>query len=327
MGKGNVIDSYRWLTIVGYIASILTIAQTIVFLSGIQEGQPIELIVVVISILLCIVALSILLVNAQIKNEKLIYSQGKVEQKLKIFELSLEATIKNAHNINHQLRQISMDFYYPLVFEEENETDREEAETEVLTEEESEGDNLIDGIDIKTMEHKFRAFLQNYTENIRDSFNVLTQDRCSVYISLIDNRGEDWFVKTFYRDPLSYRERTSIDLKTPEYNTKTFTPFKIIVDKKQNVFACDNCITYPNFSDRNDDWQNYYNACLTIPIRLRLKKKDEYIVMGFLTVDNKMGGLTTKTAVELLCSYSDSLYLPLCMFMDLKNFISEENYE
>ena len=239
----NTPNSDRWLVIAGYIASILTIAQALVFFSRVPEGNSIELIVLVTAILLCIVILSILLINSQIKNEKLISSQDKIEKKSKTLKLSLETTIKNAHNINHQLRQISMDFYYPLVFEEENETENtcfieEKKEDDKLLEEKYEIDdddtnnlNLLYNLDIKKLECKFRAFLQYYTENIRDSFTVLTQDRCSVYISLIGNQGEDWFVETFYRDPLSYRERTSIDLKMKKYNTKIFTPFKVITDR------------------------------------------------------------------------------------------------
>lgn len=92
------------------------------------------------------------------------------------------------------------------------------------------------------------------------------------------------------------------------------------------VFACDDCSNYSNFCDRNDNWNIYYNSCLTIPIRLRVnKKKNRHHIIGFLTIDNKEGGLDNEIAKDVARSYADILYMIICMFTINDSLIINEN--
>ena len=309
---GNL-NSNRWIAVIGYIASILSIVQILIFFIMTSMKDPTikdniwYLISYQSAIILCIIALCVILVNSQVKNEKLV-NESKIfseERNVVLSEIKeknqiIQTIAKINHNLNHQLRQTTAELYRNLFFDEEN----------------------ID-LNLESIENKFRGFLQTYTTNIKEAFDVFTGDStCAVYITLIKVNNNSYIAETFYRDSISYRERTNIDLFYPEYKIEEFTPFKLILDKRKGIssFACDDCLKFENFSDRNENWNKYYNACISVPLRIRESKKDnQHKYIGFLTVDNKIGKLENKDSINLLCSYSDLLYTPFSIFIDLKN--------
>ncbi len=310
------LNSNKWISIVGYIASLLTIGQTLVSLILLSANQqpmnsnsPLwQQIISLGAVLLCIVSLCIILVNSQIKNER-------IGQELKAIEndkISLSNDLKERndiisslsqinHNINHQNRQMLYELYEELY-----------ADTHQLSK-------------IEVLNNKYRGYLQNFTSNVKSAFDTITKDKsCAVYISLLKECNGDFFVETAYRDPTSYTVRNNLDMQMPSYNINNFTPFKHILSETNNdtYFACDNCKDYRNFCDRNDDWLDFYNSCLTVPIRARMDKStNTHNYIGFITVDNRYGRLNNKDAINLLCSYADTLYMNMNIMIDLINMV------
>lgn len=325
----HTINSSRWLSIVGYSASILTIVQSIVFLvlsSVKSKSSTVDFWTntsLLMGVLLCVVALMILLINSQVKNEKLSFELRTIEKDIAPIRIQLPEIIKYTHNINHQLRQTIDDFYYMDPYDEINDEDITNvniAEEEVCNTE----------IYLSSIEHKFRGFLQSFTTNVKGAFDSLTGSSSnSVYITIITSLDDnDCFVETFYRDPISYPRRSKIDaLMKDEYNVNEFTPLKILMNNNSlpTCFACDDCLQYYNFSDRHDSWKEFYKACLAVPIRVRKDKSiNEYRYLGFLLVDNNEGKLDNIVAKELICAYADVLYTPIVMYLDAKNELKYE---
>lgn len=318
----QTITTNGWLTLIGLISSIATIVQVIINLAlqGESNTNTIQTWITFGTVLTCIITLSVILVNAWIRNGKLnsLIAIAKddvdrivTDNKNKI--ATIKALAKYNHNINHQFRQMEFEIYNMLFSSDVNNPGKE----------------------LATIASKFKGYLQNLTANVKGVFDVLTNDNsCSVYISGIKidvcrtESGEQdrLLVNTIYRDPTSYRERTNIDMITPDYSVVDFTPFKMLMDRslKCTSFACDDCSKYSNFRDRNHNWNKYYNACLCVPIRVRINKaKNEHQEIGFLTVDNQKGGFENENAINLLCSYADILYMSWSMFSDLNNVLNK----
>lgn len=168
------LNSNKWISIVGYIASLLTIGQTLVSLILLSANQqpmnsnsPLwQQIISLGAVLLCIVSLCIILVNSQIKNER-------IGQELKVIEndkISLSNDLKERndiisslsqinHNINHQNRQMLYELYEELY-----------ADTHQSSK-------------IEVLNNKYRGYLQNFTSNVKSAFDTITKDKsCAVYI-------------------------------------------------------------------------------------------------------------------------------------------------
>lgn len=308
------INSNRWISIVGYIASFLTIGQTLVSLillsadnQPMNDASPIwQQLISLGAVLLCVVSLCILLVNSQIKNEKIRQEiktindeKITISNNLKERDDIISSLSQINHNINHQNRQMLYELYEEL-YEESHQVAK-----------------------ISVINNKFKGYLQNFTSNVKSAFDVITKDKsCAVYISLLKERNGDFCVETAYRDPTSYTVRNNIDMQIPLYNTNNFTPFKYILSETNNdkYFACDNCKMHRNFCDRIDNWSDFYNSCLTVPIRARINKNtNTHNYIGFITVDNRYGNLNNKDSINLLCSYADTLYMNMNIMIDLIN--------
>lgn len=185
---------------------------------------------------------------------------------------------------------------------------------------------------IPEIKSSFKEFLQFFISNVKEFFDVLTGDSNSVYIAFILDSVEDdnFKVFTYYRDPISYRSRSYIDNKKKEYLTSNFTPFKTIVDptNTNDIYICDDCKNENGYIDRIDDWNRYYNACLTVPIRMPLSNVSEnnkFVYFGFITVDNKKGGYKNLQAVEALNSFADNLFNAFSFYNDLITYYNECN--
>lgn len=305
------------LDIMGFIASLATLASMVMFFIRSDDDKYFYL-AFYGGCLFCVITLAILLIKERNRNNRLLVESGNrkdeiLAQKNILGEASkklsgFEHIVQHTHNISHQGRQISFRLYNVI--------------WELLSVKE------YDESEIKALQYKFDNALINILSNIRDSFIILTGTRnCSVYISLIDMEKsnfakEEFFVKTKYRDPLSYRKRRIIDDDHQSFDVKHFTPYKELLDVNANIsyFAEDNCMDRPNYTDIIDDWNKYYTACLSIPIRLRSSDSSSgrVNILGFLSVDNKSGSLNNNLAIELLCNYADQLYILLAMYEDCK---------
>lgn len=323
-------NSFSWINVIGYIASFLTIIQVVIYivlLPGDSNGENLwQLVIYQSAIVACVISLCTLLARSQYKiyiANKQIYlfqdEKRKIEKEIELKNRIIETLSTNNHNITHEVRQIQYKLYKYFI-----------NELLVFNIKENDEDD-VDFIDIfkkdETDNYELKDFLSFFTTNVKNSFDCLTGNTCSVYITIFDDKNKQ-LVHTYYRDPLSYTERTNIDLKYPVYDINLFTPFKYIMNKHtiNTVFACDDCSNYSNFCDRNDNWNIYYNSCLTIPIRLRVnKKKNRHHIIGFLTIDNKEGGLDNEIAKDVARTYADILYMIICMFTINDSLIINEN--
>ncbi|WP_299249614.1 hypothetical protein [uncultured Aquimarina sp.] len=232
---------------------------------------------------------------------------------IEYYKKSLNIHSTTNHNINHSLRQLLNDCYEAIV--------------------KTEFERYIE------INAKFFQFLQFLTTNIKENFDVLTKNSCSVYILLVEEdeqNEENFLVNTLFRDPISYPKRDLIDKDFDNfYYANQFFPLQQILDESNNVdhFVCDNCITHKSFYDRIQDWHDYYKSMLCVPIRKFIgieeesgERVDYYRTIGFLVVDNFEGNLDNKIAIEQLKGYSDQLYHLFIIFTHLeKLFYDTQN--
>lgn len=73
----------------------------------------------------------------------------------------------------------------------------------------------------------FEKFIHYMVTNIKQVFDVLTNDSCAISIKILD---KELIVRTYVRDHISYRERSEIDRHLPKYNCQQNTAFKNILD-------------------------------------------------------------------------------------------------
>ena len=123
---GNL-NSNRWIAVIGYIASILSIVQILIFFIMTSMKDPTikdniwYLISYQSAIILCIIALCVILVNSQVKNEKLV-NESKIfseERNVVLSEIKeknqiIQTIAKINHNLNHELRQTTGELYRNL---------------------------------------------------------------------------------------------------------------------------------------------------------------------------------------------------------------------
>ncbi len=162
----------------------------------------------------------------------------------------------------------------------------------------------------KSSIEKFFFYL---VENIKELFDILTKDKCSVCIKLIipGSSDNDFLVRTYQRDSVSYRERSKIDASIPEYHHFENYAFKVIMDgKSPDVYFIQNDLAnYKPYFNANENFEKYYNACMVVPIRIITKLLDDgrykSVVLGFICVDNLKGGFDEEISLNLLASFSD----------------------
>lgn len=180
-------------------------------------------------------------------------------------------------------------------------------------------------VDYERTNEMFYLFLLN---NIKTIFDILTDDKCSACIKILEegDSENEIMVRTFMRDSGSYRERKSSDKSICQYPYYENTAFKRIFspDIPDGYYASDDLASERTYINMNKNWRKYYNATLVCPIRLesisdRKLVLNEYSVIGFICIDNFKGGLNNHTSVQLLAAISDSLYNHFSLFNELKN--------
>jgi len=247
----------------------------------------------------------------------------ELNEKINYLEKSINTLATTNHNINHSIRDVYSKLYNNILGEPDIELSEDDSDEVV-------GRKLE--LAISESKASYKSFLQLFLSNIKKFYDDYTGEDCSVYISLItDQLGttDNFYVTTYYRDPISYQKRSQIDKKHPEYLTNDFYPFKHILSSEvpDAIFANDDCIHTLSFRDRINNWDEYYNSIIAVPIRKSEKNfVSGYSNIGFLVVDSKNGKLNNNVAVETLKAHADVLYHLFILFDDMSELIGT-NFE
>lgn len=222
------------------------------------------------------------------------------------------------HNILHYYRNILASLDYTIR--------RYQTEPDNLTKE-----------DCNKILRAFDSFLQTLLTNISHYFGHLTNDKCASCIKIINS---DHKIKTFYRDPISYRLRKISDYISDGrhfiYHVSDNFAFDVIIDDKfkQTTYICDDLKQAKSqgmYKNINQDWEKYYNACAVVPIRIRSSPSDEpgdqAKHLGFLCVDNFKGGFETRETKDFLSGFGDILYNLLEKYDQIVSLALEKGIE
>jgi hypothetical protein len=158
---------------------------------------------------------------------------------------------------------------------------------------------------IGNREQSLKMFLLYMLSNIKEAFDIITDDECAACIKMIDNQE----ITTFMRDPVSYRSRDGAPSKYPYYEN---TAFKNILSNRRPdlYFLSNNLPSEKTYVNGNPHCNRDYLATLVVPIRLVLNKQGESQIIGFICVDNFKGNFTEKLSVDTLAVFAD-LSFPL----------------
>lgn len=95
--------------------------------------------------------------------------------------------------------------------------------------------------------------------NIKEVFDVLTGDECSVSVKLVDFEKNEYYIRTFLRDPITSRERSGADQKLPKFPYNQNTAFYNILDPNcpNSFFLCNDLKNKENYFNCNINWRNF----------------------------------------------------------------------
>lgn len=209
--------------------------------------------------------------------------------KLRISQLEQSQVVisKVIYNINHQARNLILKINKDLI-----DSDFSERHTRNLS---------------------FQKYLVFLMDNIKEIFDVLTDDQCSVCIKIIvpGEYPELTTVKTHYRDSISFRERKLIDSSMQSFPYYENTAFKQIIQDpyKNPCFICNDLKKESGYLNMNKNWYKYYNASMVVPISLTLSKEEERMILGFICIDNMKGGFEEKIGRNIISAIADLNFL------------------
>ena len=184
---------------------------------------------------------------------------------------------------------------------------------------------------LENLNKHFNNYTSTLTSNIKDIFDQLTDDVTAVSIKMFlpPTDGEDghYFedieVETIERDNVSKRKRQGTDKSLPTYPAYGNSAFIELFDDHGNFyFACDNLKSKEKYVNLNENWKDFYNACLVTALVVSKEYMDEdSTLVGAITVDNFSGGLDNKVAIETLSGISDLFALTFLRYNNLQKTI------
>ncbi|MBU5635909.1 hypothetical protein KOM00_04105 [Geomonas sp. Red69] len=154
----------------------------------------------------------------------------------------------------------------------------------------------------------FKQFMLFCMTNIKELFDIMTKDDCSVCIKVVINDSE---VKTFIRDPVSYRIRKDADARLPVFPIHGNSAFDMLTGVNPKNYYLSNSLNQEDeYTNLNKNWKKSYNASLVVPIRISYKEENgaEYRVIGFLCVDNMKGGFDHDICLNYLATIGDLFF-------------------
>lgn len=191
--------------------------------------------------------------------------------------------------------------------------------------------DIVQARDISGYQRKNEMFYLFLLDNIKNIFDILTKDNCSVSLKIIDqNDQNDIIVRTFMRDSSSYRERKNSDKTMYSYPYYENSAFKDILSDNNNIsyYVSDNLSNETTYINVNQNWKEYYNATLVCPIRVEVNVSEdgdlEYSIPGFLCIDNMNGNLNNARCINLLASLADILFIHWYIYDSVKCTLDEK---
>jgi len=170
--------------------------------------------------------------------------------------------------------------------------------------------------------------------NISNALGVMTGDTCAVCIKLL---SKDKKVKTFFRDPVSFRERRPYDFKNNNelfiYDVADNYAFKHIHSEtlSANYFACDDLYAHPGYTNSNSSWKKLYCATGVAPIQADLKgappTNNDKDIVGFLCCDNRRRGFEDASVKDFILGFGDLLYRLIVTYSNLCMIAEKENFQ
>ncbi len=271
----------------GLPGSIATIAMSV---PPLLKGDWIPLNTSVLVLALSTITLICFFTIFALKNNKLYKDYCDAPRKIRGLEEDIESIskaqhkiVQTFHNFSHAYRKIAVTLHNDLT------------------------DNS--GLRFEQRKGMFHGFLTLMITNIKEVFDTLTGDDCSVCIKLLetDNR-----VGTLMRDTVSERERSDAARHIKKYHYQDNTAFDQILDKRHPLtyFYCNDLQNLgSSYKNGSKFWEKHYNACLVAPIRFVLSSDDngyeDARVIGFICVDNFKGGFNGNVTRDTLASYAD----------------------
>jgi len=155
------------------------------------------------------------------------------------------------------------------------------------------------------------TYLHSFTSCLQSFFSQMTGEKCSVTLKITKTIDGVNYVRTLYRDPMSLQKRQQNDRKSDGtlivYRVEDNSGFKAIINNKipNDGFYCDNLSRLEYYHNGNSRWKHFYNATAVEPITI---KKQQFIVKGFLCVDNYGGKLSKESLKSVLEANAIQLY-------------------
>jgi hypothetical protein len=291
------------LAVTSFVANIVTFVALFIALKGGGLSQNVAIVFLAVINASLIITAYLAMRNHQkdhelYKDSYIIIEEkqkiiGELEKKLNLQLTQTYSTSNIVHNFCHEYRSI---IGYLI--------------------ENTQGLSLEDYLDIKS---SFQKFLLFALTNIKELFDILTGDACSVCIKII---VADKNVKTLSRDPVSYRMRHETDNSLPSFPINGNTAFSIIVSDKvsDSTYVSNNLQSEEEYINLNGRWKKLYNACMVVPIRISYKDGDSVRsnVIGFLCVDNMAGNFDKSNCLNLLSAFGDMFFHLLNLYGKLE---------
>lgn len=208
-------------------------------------------------------------------------------------------------------------------------------------------DDIINENYDQTLERQesFKKFLMYIVTNIKEIYDNITNQNCAITIKILEFESckddstdqnkkskpyHKFFVSTIYRDCISFRHRKKYADDNGHFELSSNTAFDIIMSPHNNIsYYCSNDLQNEHsYVNSNRHWKKLYNATLVVPIRTPNFDKGiyngEYDVIGFITVDNLLGGFDDELSYNTLATIADNLYYVFILqadYMELTNLI------
>ena len=298
---------FGYSSIIGFVITVSYLCY-----SASKTNIPLDVKATVVALCLMNMTLAVGAIYIVRKYDKLLnlHSEFNTIEKQHILNIenlksSQRAIAKVFHNINHEARNLIKEIHSNIATQDFNE--------------------------FKETELSFKQYLLFLLDNIKEIFDVITSDQCSVCIKIIipsEKEEGQSYIKTHYRDSISYRARSEIDTEMETYPYYENTAFKKIINREypDRYWFCNDLKNEKTYNNMNPNWEKAYNATLVVPISFPVSSKEGgQIIVGFICVDNFKGGFNEEITYNLLASIANLSFTLYSSFNELRGSIKKPN--
>jgi hypothetical protein len=199
------------------------------------------------------------------------------------------------HILTHQFRNICFREFRPLYskLEDSNFSIKfSEIQTDI--------NNIFNGV-CNTISFKVRDFIVNYLllhkQYIEEDLSVRihTITPTADVIKLIkgkykhqDIKEEELWVTLAWLDQVSYHSKVHTKRWKETFKISSHTAWIKLMEGKEDFFVCDDVKSDDYYVNEDTNWSSQYNAILSVPIRFKDIRTDEYpITYGFLSITSR----------------------------------------